>query len=108
MGKNRTMEHISNEEKAKEIMNKFYGNLMPHYTHNEVFDRCFRARYADILEAMQWKDEQSTQEKQQMIERTIDWVQKEATKHIGFNAISEECSLSWDFTDLLVKAMKGE
>ena len=45
------------ETKAKEIMNKFYGNFMPHYAHNEVFDRCFRAKYADILEAMQLKDE---------------------------------------------------
>lgn len=79
----------ANEQKAKEIMNKFYGNLMPHYTHNEVFNRCFRARYADILEAMQWKDEQEIEFLQSLMFQS-------ATYHI-FDRINER-----------IKLLKGE
>ena len=86
-----------NEQKAKEIAHEYFRKgqlgLVPCDTENAGYD-C-------AIQAMEWQE-------QQMIKRTIDWVQKEATKHIGFNAISEECSLSWDFIDLLVKAMKGE
>lgn len=78
------MKAISNEEKAKEIMNKFYGNFMPHYTHNEVFDRCFRARYADILEAMQWKDEQHAQEKQQWIDDACEWIKDNVNSYLDW------------------------
>jgi hypothetical protein len=82
---------MTNEEKANEIAR----DMLPY--NNAEYHAC----YNSAMKAMEWKE-------QQIIKRTIDWVQKEATKHIGFNAISEECSLSLDFIDLLVKAMKGE
>ena len=50
-----------NEAKAKEIMNKFYGKYMPNYAKDGMFNACFRGRYDDILEAMEWKDEQNTE-----------------------------------------------
>ena len=93
-----------NEQKAKELI-----GCNPYSCKSSDVNFCQKTYHnglmckekARLIKAMEWKE-------QQIIKRTIDWVQKEATKHIGFNAISEECSLSLDFIDLLVKAMKGE
>lgn len=121
------MKHISNEQKAREIANDNCTHICLADCSAESYFSSENDCYKAAMQAMAWKDkerkelwritrnhyqewaeEQIAQEKQKLIKRTVDWVQKEATKHIGFNAISEECSLSWDFTDLLVKAMKGE
>lgn len=102
------METIINEEKAREIMNKFYGNLMPHYTHNEVFNRCFRARYADILEAMRWKDEQHAQERQQLIDEACEWIKDNVNSYLDWYDWGR-CRVSKDeLIDDLRKSMKGE
>ena len=88
-------------------MNKFYGSLMPHYTHNEVFDRCFRARYVDILEAMDWKDKQHEQEKQRWIDKAVEWMDNNVNHYIFENEYGETY-IKYTFTEDFIKTMKGE
>lgn len=45
-------------------------------------------------------------EKQKLIDNACEWLESEATKHIGFNMITEEPSLALNFTALFRKAME--
>lgn len=40
------------------------------------------------------------------IDKACKWLESEATKHIGFNVITEEPSLNLNFTELFRKAME--
>lgn len=55
-----------NEQKANEIVDKFYGNFVPFHAHSKAFEECAKAKNA-VLDAMEWKDKQFAQEKQQLI-----------------------------------------
>lgn len=43
-----------------------------------------------------------------MIEKAVEWLENNATDHLGFNSISETFSLSWDFIDLFKQAMEED
>lgn len=45
---------------------------------------------------------------QRMINKACKWLEKNATEHLGFDPISENFSLSWDFIDLFKQAMMEE
>lgn len=54
-----------------------------------------RGVYYGALEMADW-----------MIEKAVEWLENNATDHLGFNPISETFSLSWDFIDLFKQAME--
>lgn len=63
MEKNKVMEHISNEEKARELSDK-YKKIVDYSV-----EQC-------LIEMAEWKDEQHTKEKQQLIEKACEWLFK--------------------------------
>ena len=46
-----------NEQKANEIVDKFYGNFVPFHAHSKAFEECAKAKNA-VLDAMEWKDKE--------------------------------------------------
>lgn len=58
------MKHVSNEQKANEIAENIVGN--DHYSYFDDFKLC-------ALQAMEWKDEQHKQERQQLIYNAAEW-----------------------------------
>lgn len=46
-----------NEQKANEIVDKFYGNFVPFHAHSKAFEECAKAKNA-VLDAMEWKEKQ--------------------------------------------------
>ena len=86
------------EEKAISIADSCIGERTRNHPANQlekimILDAC--------LEMAAWKEEQ-------MVEKAVEWLEDEATKHIGFDCITEEMSLNYDFIELFIKAMKGE
>jgi len=87
---------ITNKEKAREICG--CGNCHHNFKGNECLKYtgilcCLKPCFKDTLQAMEWKDEQFVQEKQQLIDKAWDWLTNQKGEH------TKE-----DF----IKAIKGE
>lgn len=97
------MEHVSNKEKAKEICN------CSECTYKIEGDYCMCPKMASILLSMQWKDVQHAKEKQQWIEKAVDFISKRFYIGINNHVISKEDYYS--LTELIrdfEQTMKGE
>ena len=70
------MEHVSNEQKAKEIAEKIVGN--DHYSYFDDFKLC-------ALQAMELKDEQFEKERQQLIDEACEWLARNDSYAIPTN-----------------------
>ena len=70
------MEHISNKEKAKQIAKKLSHPNIDSFGDgdDEVDTRFYHTNKDAALEAMQWKDELHSKEKQQWIEKAAEWL----------------------------------
>ena len=68
MEKNRIMEHVSNEEKARRLCCSGCNNYVC-YTNKK---QCPTLK--DLLTMAKWKDEQREKEKQQWIDKAAEWL----------------------------------
>ena len=109
------MEHVSNEEKAKEIAMPCQGcecewTKEKMYKQQYCKDCVAQDKFIAAIEAIKWKDKQHEQEKQQWIERVLTILTNWAKKH------TKECDgdkfmrmgLTNDLVIYFKKAMKGE
>lgn len=79
---------MTNEEKANEIARE----MLPY--NNAEYHAC----YSSAMQAMQWKDDQHKQEKQQWIEKTCEWIKDNATyyAHWEWNGNTYEKEVVFD------------
>lgn len=81
------MEKITNEQKAREICG--CGNCHHNFKGSECLKYtgilcCLKPCFKATLEAMEWKDEQHKQEKQQLIDKACEWLKGNTDMWIGF------------------------
>lgn len=98
------MEHISNEQKAKEIAQSvsfFWTNEDD--SEKSIIDTVSlrKAIFNATLEAMEWKDEQHKQEKQQLIDEACKLMQHWILEHDYVDIIELENYLKQQMEDKL-------
>lgn len=71
-----------NEQKANEIVDKFYGNFVPFHAHSKAFEECAKAKNA-VLDAMEWKEKQ-------LINSVVDFISRSFYIGISNHIISKE------------------
>ena len=91
------MEHISNEEKASEIIEQYKTR------YNDTRDLLWKDLEDIALQAMELKDKQHTKEKQLWIDKLEDWLANNICNAYNFRGDN----ISATFMNDCIKAMKG-